>query len=212
MDSILKALEDYRFIASIRSSTGEDAEAMIKAAMAGGFRIFEISMQTPQVIRLLENYSSSEGFIFGAGGVTDGEMAQRAIKAGARFITSYYTDRDVISVAKNNDVFVVQGALTPTEIVNAFQLGADLIRIYPAEVVGSPAYVKSIRSLFPFIKLMASGGITPENAFEYIRYCVAVTFGKSLFEKSLVRTNSWTEITERARQLVQKLEATKVSR
>lgn len=212
MDQPLKWFEEHKLIALIRSSSAEDAEEMIKAAMAGGFRLFEISMQTPQVTRLLENYSKKEGCFFGAGTVIDGEMAQRAIKAGARFISSPYTDRDVISVAKNNDAFVIQGALTPTEAVNAFQLGADLINIYPADAAGGPGFIKSLRGPLPFLKMAVSGGVTMENTWEYLKYCTAVYLGKAIFDKALVRANHWTEIADRAHQLSQKLEAAKISK
>ena len=212
MDTPLKWFEDYKLIAVIRSSSAEDAEEMIKAATGGGFKIFEISMQTPQAIRLLETHSKKEGFLFGAGTITDGEMAQRAINAGARFLSSHYTDRDVISVAKNNDVFVIQGALTPTEAVNAYQLGADLIKIYPVALAGGPAYIKSLRGPLPFLKLVAGGSVELENALEYLKYCVALSLGKAIFDKALVRANHWPEITERARQFTQKLEAMKVSK
>lgn len=212
MNGTLKWFEEHRLIAVIRSGSAEDAEEMIKAATTGGFHIFEISMQIPQAIRLLETYSKKEGFLFGAGTVTDGEMAQRAIKAGAKFLSSHYTDKDVISVAKNNDIFVIQGALTPTEVVEAYQLGADLIKIYPVELMGGPNYIKSLRGPLPFLKFLASGGVTMETAFEYLKYCLAVTLGKGLFDKTLVRTNNWSEITERARQFQQKLEALKVSK
>lgn len=210
METPLKWFEDCKLIAVIRSSSAEDAEEMIKAATAGGFRIFEISMQTTQSTRLLETYSKKEGFLFGAGMVTDGEMAQRAINAGARFLSSHYTDRDVINVAKNNDGFVIQGAMTPTEAVNAYQLGADLIKIYDVRFIGGSAYLKSLRGPLPFLKLVADGGIECEDVLEYLKHCVAVSIGKSLFEKTLVRSDKWTELAERARQFTQKVESLKI--
>ena len=212
MDQTLKWLDDNKFVAMIRSSSAEDAEEMIKSALAGGFKTFEISMQTTQVIRLLETYSKKEGCLFGVGAVTDGEMAQRAIKAGAKFISSHYTDRDVISVAKNNDVFVIQGVLTPTEAVNAYQLGADMIMLYPADHSGGPAFAKAIRGALPYLKLAANGGVNLENAFEYLRHCVCVFLGRSIFDKALVRANNWTEIAEKAKQFTQKLEPAKLPR
>lgn len=210
MNGTLKAFEEHRLIAVIRSGSAEDAEEMIKAAINGGFHLFEISMQTPQATKFFETYSKKEGILVGAGTVTDGEMAQRAIKAGARFLSSHYTDRDVINVAKNNEVFVIPGAATPTEAMEAYQLGADLIKIYPVGLLGGPEYLKSLKGPFPFLKLIASGGITLESAFDCLRYSLAVTLGKGLFDKALVRSNSWSEITERAHQFNQKLEALKV--
>ena len=208
----LKFFEDSKFIATIRCGSADDAEAMIKAASQGGIRIFEISMFTPQASRLIDNYSKKDNFLFGASGITDGEMAQRVINAGASFITSYYTDKEVIRVAKHNDNFVIQGALTPTEAVNAYQLGADLISIYPADIAGGPEFVRSIRGPLPFLKLIADGGVTLDNAFDYLKSCVAINVSKALFDRSLIRSDNWSEITERAKFLTQKLEALKVTR
>lgn len=208
----LKYLEEHKLIVDLRSSSGEDAEAMIQAALQGGLRVFEISMQTAQCFRLLENYSKKEDCLFGAGGITDGEMAQRAINAGARFVASSYTDRDVITVAKHNDVFVIQGALTPTEAMNAYQLGADVIRIFPVKFSGGPEYVKLLRSSFPFLKLIAHGGITMENTFVFLKDCIAVAVGETLFDRSLLRADNWAEIADRARQLSQKLETLKATK
>ncbi len=212
MDNVLKWFEDFKLIAVVRSSSAEDAEEMIKAASAGGFRLFEISMQTPQAIRLLETHSKQEGFLFGAGTVTDGEMAQRAINAGAKFLSTHYTDHEVVSVVKNNDSFLIQGACTPTEAVNAYHLGADLVKIYHSGFAGGPNYLKVLRNNLPFIKLVACGGVTQENAFEYLKHCVAVSMRKALFDKPLVRSDNWAEITERARQLSQRLESLKVAK
>ena len=210
MDHGLKWFEDYKFVALIRSSSTEDAESMIKAAAAGGFRIFDISTQTPQALRLIETWSKKEGYFVGAGSVQDGEMAQRAINAGAKFLSNAYTDRDVINVAKNNDTFVIAGAMTPTEAFEAYQFGADLIKIYPAGFIGGPAYLKALRGPMPFLKLIAGGEVTLEEAPEYLKHCIAVSIGKNLFDKALIRSDKWSEITERAKQFTQKLESLKV--
>ena len=212
MDQALKSFEDHRLVALIRSGSADDAEAMIKAASTGGFKIFEIPAYTPQAIRLIETYSKKEGWCVGAGSVPDGEMAQRAINAGAKFLSNIYTDRDVINVAKNNNTFVVAGATTPTEAFDAYQFGADLIKIYPAGLAGGPDYVKAIRGPMPFLKLMAGGDVSIENVLEYLKHCVAVSVGKNLFDKTLIRSDKWSEITERAKQFTQKLESLKVTK
>lgn len=212
MDAAIKWFEDHKFVALIRSGSADDAESMIKAAAAGGFRIFDISTQTPQALRLIETYSKKDGYFVGAGSVQDGEMAQRAINAGAKFLSNTYTDRDVINVAKNNDTFVIAGAATPTEAFDAYQLGADVIKIYPAGLVGGPAFLKAIRGPMPFLKLMAGGDVSLENVSEYLKHSLAVSVGKSLFDKSLIRLDKWSEITERAKQFTQKLESLKVAK
>ncbi len=212
MEVPLKWFEEHRLIATIRSSSPDDAETMLKAAAAGGFRIFEVSMQTPQAIRLIETYAKKDNFLVGAGMVSDGEMAQRVINAGAKFLANQYTDPDVIHVAKNNDGFVIQGAATPTEAFEAYQLGADLVKIYPAGFAGGPNFVKAIRGSLPFIKFIAQGDVTLENFTDYLKNCVAVCVGNGLFDRSLVRQDNWAQVTERAKQFSQKLEALKVTK
>ncbi|MDP3921562.1 MAG: bifunctional 4-hydroxy-2-oxoglutarate aldolase/2-dehydro-3-deoxy-phosphogluconate aldolase [Candidatus Omnitrophota bacterium] len=212
MESPLKWFEDHRVVAVIRSSSVDSADAMIQAAIAGGVRIFQISTQTPQAIRLIETYSKKQDILVGAGSVSDGEATQRAINAGARFVLTPYTDRDIISVAKNNDTFVIQGALTPTEAVDAHHLGADLIMIYHAEMAGGPQYLKTLRNFAPFLKLAAAGGVTTDNFHEYLKYGVATFMRRSIFAKPLVRSNNWAEITQNARKVTEKLESLKVSR
>ena len=212
MQDLVKWFEENKLIAVVRSGSNEDAEKMIKAAMSGGFKIFEISMQTPQALKIFETYAKKEDVLFGAGAVHDGEIAQRAINAGAKFLSCNYLDRDVISVAKNNDSFVIQGAMTPTEAVSAFQVGADLIKIFPAKHVGGPAFIKSIRRSLPFLKVVAEGDVSMDDAFDYLRYCVAASLEKAIFDKGLVRSDNWAEITERAKQFTQKIEAPNIAK
>lgn len=212
MDETLKFFEENKFVAIIRNTSTEDAEQLLNAVTSSGIKIVEIAMTIPQAARLIENWSKREGIWVGAGTVTDGEMAQRAINAGAKFLSSHYTDRDVVSVGKNNNVFLIQGAVTPTEAVHAWQMGADLVNVYPAEFFGGPAYLRSLKGPFPFIKFMASGDVTLENAFDYLKYACAVALNHSFFDRSLIRSNNWTEIAERTRQLTQKLESLKVAK
>jgi 2-dehydro-3-deoxyphosphogluconate aldolase / (4S)-4-hydroxy-2-oxoglutarate aldolase len=209
MEQILKWFDDYKFVAVIRSGTTSNAEEMIKAAMDGGFRIFEISANTPQGFRLIETYSKREGMVVGAGGITDGEIAQRAINAGSAFISSNYTDQEIINVAKHNDSFVIQGVSTATEAVEAYHYGADFVKFFPAALLGGTDYIREIRENLPFLKIVAEGGILIENAFEYLKHCVSVCVDKALFDKPLVRQDNWSEITERAKKLTQKLESLK---
>lgn len=209
---ILKFFEENKFIAVIRTGSNEDAEKMIEAVTAGGIKIIEITTTIPQAFKLTETWSKKEGLLVGSGTVLDGELAQRAINAGAKFISSHYTDREITSVGKNNDTFLIQGAATPTEAMNAWQLGADIINVYPAEFYGGPRYLKALKGPLPFIKFMASGEITPENAFDYLKHAYAVALNHTFFDKSLIRSNNWAAITEKTRLLTQKLESLKVSK
>lgn len=212
MDETLKFFEENKLVAVVRTTSAEDAEAMLSAVTSNGIKIIEITMTVPQATRVIENWSKKEGILVGAGTVTDGEMAQRAINAGARFLVSHYTDRDVITVGKNNNALLIQGAVTPTEAVNAWQMGVDLVSIYPVEFFGGPGYIRSLKGPLPFVKFIAAGAITLENAFDYLKYACAVSLNHAFFDQGLIRSNNWTEIGERTRQLTQKLEALKVSK
>lgn len=207
-----KFFEENKFIAVVHTGANEDAEEILKAVTGSGMKILEISMTIPQAPRLIEAWSKKEGFLVGAGTVTDGEMAQRAINVGARFLSSHYTDREVISVGKNNNSFLIQGVATPTEVINAWQLGVDMMKVHPVDCFGGPAYLKSLKALFPFVKFAASGEITLENAFDYLKYSCGVAIGYGVIDKSLIRADNWTEIAERARQLTQRLESLKVAK
>ncbi len=205
--SVSKFFEDYKFAACIRSSSPSDAESMIKAALDGGFRIFEISLNTPQAFKLIENYSKKDSLLIGAGTVSDGEIAQKAVNAGASFISSNYTDRDIINVARHNDTFVIQGVATPTEASVAYHYGADCVKFFPAAFIGGTDYLRAIRDNLPYVKFVAEGGIDQVNAFEYAKCCLGVFFVKPLYDRHQVRQNNWAEITERAKRLTQKVES-----
>lgn len=213
MIDALKFIEDQKIISVIRAGEHADAEAIANAVIAGGIKILEITPQVPQVFKLIENCAKLPDVLIGFGSAIDGEQAHRAITAGARYVSTHYTDRNILTVCKNNDIPVIQGASTVTEVMEAYQLGVDLIKIYPANFLGEAPYVKRLKRSFPFLKLIPAGGVTVENFMDYIKVgAVACVIGRSLCDKTLIRGHQWPEITERARQLTQKIEALKVTR
>ncbi len=216
MDDVFKFIDDHKLIANIRASEHEDAVQLAQAILSGGFKIIEVSMSVPQAPRLIESLTksgTSEGVLVGAGSVTDGEVAQRAISAGAKFIASHFLDTAIVMVCKNSSVFTVQSAATPTEVMEAFHAGVDLIDLYPIESLGGPVFARRLKKALPVTRLMVSGGISCENLLEYFRAGVtAVEIGSALCDKALIRAHNWTEVTERAKQFQQKLESLKIAR
>lgn len=209
-EDVLRQIEDHKLVAFIRTSVPEDCEALIAALLEGGIRLFEVAVTIPQSFKLIESLAKREGILVGAGSVQDGEIAQRAINAGARFVVSPYTDKDVIYVCRNSDTIVIQGAVTPTEVMDAVRLGVDIIEIYPVDFFGGPAYIKALKVPLPSLRLMPSGGVTVENAIDYIKLGVtALVLSDGVLDKSLIRANSWDAIRDRARQLAEKLESFK---
>ncbi len=213
MIDALKFIEEQKIMAVIRAGEYSDAEAIANAVIEGGIKILEITPQVPQAFKLIETFSKREDVLVGLGSVIDGEQAHRGITSGAGYISTHYTDRNIFTVCRNNDVPVIQGASTVTEIMEAYQLGVDLIKIYPANFLGEAPYVHRLKRSFPFLKLLPAGGVTLENFMDYIKAgAMACIVGRSLSDKSLIRAHQWTEITERAKQFTQKLDTLKVTR
>src|SRR3989338_1622322 len=208
-----KQIDEHKLLALIRTTVPEDSEALIGALLEGGIRLFGVSVSIPQSYRLIENLAKKEGVLVGASSVLDGEVAQRAINAGAKFVMSPYTDKDVILVCKNSDALVIQSALTPTEVMDAVTLGVDIVEVYPVDLFGGSAYIKALKGPLPSPKLIPSGGITLDNAMDYIKMGVtAIVLSDGILEKSLIRADSWDTIRDRAKQLVEKVESLKAGK
>lgn len=213
MDDPLKFFEEQKIIAVIRASEHSDAEAIAKALIDGGIRIIEITPSIPQATKLIEALAKLSQVLVGLGSATDGEQAYRAINSGARYISSHYTDKNIFTVCKNNNAVVIQGAATVTEAMEAYHLGTDLIKIYPANFLGEVPYLNRLRRSFPFLKLVPAGGVTLDNFLDYIKAgATACVVGRNLCDKGQIRAHQWTEMTERAKQFTQKLESLKVPR
>ncbi|HNV85756.1 MAG TPA: bifunctional 4-hydroxy-2-oxoglutarate aldolase/2-dehydro-3-deoxy-phosphogluconate aldolase [Candidatus Omnitrophota bacterium] len=212
-DEALKLIEENKLIAFIRTSVPEDTEAVVQALFAGGIRLFAVSVAIPHWVRVIENLNKREGVLPGVASVLDGEIAHRAIHVGAKFVMSPCTDKDVVNVCKNSDTLVIQAATTPTEAMDAVRLGVDLVEVYPVDLMGGHAYIEALRAPLPFLKLVASGGITVDNSVDYLKEgATAVVLANGLIDKSFLRTNNWGALQERAQFVVTKVESLKAQR
>ncbi|KIP21920.1 2-dehydro-3-deoxy-phosphogluconate aldolase [Anoxybacillus ayderensis] len=197
-------IRDIRVVPVIRGATVDNVIPIGLALQRGGISIMEITMETSEALRALEKAVIELGeMVIGAGTVLDTETASRAIATGAQFIVSPFLSIDVIQMTKQNRVVSIAGGLTPTEIVNAFQHGADMVKIFPAHVFG-PNYIRSLKEPLPHIPLIATGGINTKTAGEYIKAGVdAIGVGNSLVSvKDGLGKDRWKIITERAAQWV----------
>ena len=173
-----------------------------KAVKAGGIDIFEVTMSVPGALDVLHNLSEqfAPDILLGAGTVLDGETARAAILAGAEFIVTPSLNPDVISMALRYAKVVVPGALTPTEILTAWEAGADIVKIFPIRTFG-PTYLKDVLAPLPQVRMLAVGGVTIENAADFIR-AGAVGVGLSaLLNKKLIAERKYAEITHMASRL-----------
>lgn len=178
-----------------------------KALLAGGVKVIEFSMVMPdclEAITLVKREMGNSMFV-GVGTVLDAETARAAILAGAEFVVSPIADKRTIEMAHRYGKPVVPGAMTPNEILVAYELGADIIKVFPGGVLGAK-FIKTILAPLPHIPLMPYGGVTLENAEELIRAgSVALGIGGSLIRKDLIINNQFKEITQIAQSFIEKV-------
>jgi 2-dehydro-3-deoxyphosphogluconate aldolase/(4S)-4-hydroxy-2-oxoglutarate aldolase len=201
--AILHKLSTEKVIALIRADNPDGLLDCAKALAEGGLTSIELTMTTPGAIRMLEKATSElPEFLFGLGTVLDAETARAGILAGARFIVTPALRPEVITMCKRYSIPVFSGALTPTEVVNAWDCGADAAKIFPAEFFG-PAYIKSLKAPLPQVEFVPTGGVTAENVGEFIKAgAFATAAGSSLVEAKAMKEKNWAAITAKARAFV----------
>ncbi|MCX6090320.1 MAG: bifunctional 4-hydroxy-2-oxoglutarate aldolase/2-dehydro-3-deoxy-phosphogluconate aldolase [Candidatus Atribacteria bacterium] len=196
-------IENKKIVAIIRArETGSLLEA-VKALKKGGIECIEVTMTTPGALETLKEVRSQvDDVLFGAGTVLDCETARLAILSGAQFIVTPSLNCDVIKMAHRYDVPIIPGAFTPTEILTAWEYGAECVKIFPASSLG-PDFIKSMKGPFPQIKLCPTGGISLENMKAFLKAgasCLGV--GGKLVDSKLIKDNKWNELTAIAKEYV----------
>jgi 2-dehydro-3-deoxyphosphogluconate aldolase/(4S)-4-hydroxy-2-oxoglutarate aldolase len=200
-------------VAVIRAKSGEQLVDVARALLAGGVDVMEVTFTVPRAIRVLERVADELGdqILLGAGTVLDTETARAALLAGAEFIVSPSTDVDVIRVCRRYGKLAMPGAFTPTEVVTAFEAGADIVKVFPCDV-GGPAYLKALHGPLPHIPLMPTGGVDLETAADYLKAgACALGVGGSLVESKTVEKGDFARIEElagRFRAIVKKARET----
>ncbi len=194
----------------IRVNQAAQLVNIAQALQAGGLSCIEITMTTPGALRAIEEASGKlEGVLMGAGTVLDAPTARQAILAGAQFLVTPTVKPDVIEMAHRYGVVVIPGAMTPTEILTAWELGADMVKVFPADVLG-PGYLKAVHGPLPQIPLVPTGGITADNADEFMKAGAALVSASSwLVDKKAVAEGRYEILTEQARALVAAVEKAK---
>jgi 2-dehydro-3-deoxyphosphogluconate aldolase / (4S)-4-hydroxy-2-oxoglutarate aldolase len=190
----------------IRAESAEIAVRAIDAIKGGGISVLEITMTVPGAIRVIEEAAARFGddAIIGAGTVLDAETARACILAGAQFIVSPALDIETIACCRSLGIPVMPGAMTPSEVVTAWKAGADLVKVFPANAVGGPSYIKALKAPLPQIELVPTGGVSLDNAGDFIRAgAAAVGVGSDLVDTKALRGGEDISITERARQFVE---------
>ena len=195
-------------IAVVRLPAAHRLHSVVRALAAGGVNAVEVTLTTPGAIETIASLAADDGLaggcLIGAGTVLDESAARSVMDAGARFVVSPTLERTVMRVCRDRDVPCIPGAFTPTELLEAWRAGAQLVKLFPASAVG-PGYLREVLAPLPFLRLVPSGGVSLENAAEWIRAgAAAISVGSALLSATLFAegTDRSAELTARARALV----------
>lgn len=206
---VLQEVEASGVVAVIRMKEPDKLRAVVDALVDGGVRALEVTMTVPGAVGLIERLARElpTGFELGAGTVLDPETARQVILAGAKFIVAPTLNLATIEMCHRYDVAMMPGCFTPTEILTAWQAGADIIKVFPATALG-PSDFKDVRGPLPQIRMMPTGGVTLENAGEWIKAgAIAIGVGTSLLETRAIAEGNFKKIAENARILVDAVKA-----
>lgn len=203
----LSQLQKHRAIAVIRASKIEVGRQMAMAVASGGMQLIEITWNSSRAGELITQLRSElPGCIIGTGTLFNVQQLQEAIASGAQFLFTPHVDSEMIQAAQEKNVPIIPGAMTPTEIVTAWSQGASCVKVFPVQAVGGADYIKSLQGPLGQIPLIPTGGITLENAKEFLQAgAIAVGLSGELFPKNLVTEGNWEAIASGARKLIQQL-------
>jgi len=207
---VLAALRDGGIVPVIRADSADTALRIVDALVAGGIRTLEITMTVPDAIGAIKAVADRFGssVLLGAGTVTSRALAEGSLDAGAEFLVTPCVVPDVIAVAKERDVAVLPGAMTPTEVFTAWSAGGDIVKIFPASNVGGASYLKALKGPFPQIPLCPTGGVNLQTIGEFVKAgASAVGVGGELVSKAAIDAGDYGKITELAKQYVSALSA-----
>ena len=197
-------IEKLGVVAIIRMPDPMALRAVVDALAEGGVRALEVTMTVPRAIELIAEIAPTlpSDFLFGAGTLLDADTVHRAVDAGAQFIVSPVFKPEVVQAAHRDGVPVMPGCFTPTEILAAWEMGADIIKVFPATSVG-PGYLKDVRGPLPQVKLMPTGGVSIDNVGDWLRAgAVGVGVGSALVDTKAIAAQQFNVIADNARRIV----------
>ena len=206
---IVEAVETAGIVAVIRIKDPSRLRAVVDAIAEGGIRALEITMTVPGAVGLIRDLAPTlpGGFILGAGTVLDADTVTQVADAGARYVVSPVFRRTVIEACHARGLAAMPGCFTPTEILDAWDAGADIVKVFPATTLG-PSYLKDVRAPLPQVKLMPTGGVTVENAGDWIRAgAVAVGVGTSLLDAKAIADGQFGVLRTNAERMIANVRA-----
>jgi 2-dehydro-3-deoxyphosphogluconate aldolase/(4S)-4-hydroxy-2-oxoglutarate aldolase len=204
-DVILRSILDIGVVPVVRTSSAESAIRAIEAVYRGGIRAAEITMTVPGAIKALEKLADAFGdkLVLGAGTVLDPETARICMLAGAQFFVTPALNLKTIEMAKRYSKVIMPGALTPTEVVTAWEAGADFVKVFPCGALGGAKYIKALKAPLPHIEMVPTGGVSLETTADFLRAgAAAVAVGAELIDAKTISEGRYEVFEERARQFL----------
>lgn len=213
-EKALALIREVGLVPIVRAPSPEDALKAVEAIVAAGLGIAEIAMTVANALRVMETVAERFGdkVLLGAGTILDPESCRAAMLAGAEFIVTPSLDVRVIELARRYSKPVFPGALTPTEVVAAWQAGADMVKIFPAGPVGGPKYIKALKGPLPQVELVPTGGVNLENTADFIKAgAAAVAVGGELVDVKALKEGKLDIITSNARKFLEAVRAARAA-
>ena len=206
---VVQQIIESGIIAIIRIDEVEKIEKVVDALVLGGVHCLEVPMTVPGALNVIREITSRQNrdFLFGAGSVLDAATARQVIEAGADFIVAPNLDIETIQMAHRYDKTMIAGAFTPTEVITAWAHGSDLVKVFPA-ALGGPKYIQEIHAPMPQVLLVPTGGASVENIGKFYQAgaaCVGV--GSALIDKTAIKVEDYTTLTQKAHLLVEAVQA-----
>ena len=198
------------FVPIIRTDNSKAAVQVAGAIRDGGAPLLEITMTVPAALDIIKEIADTFAgtVLVGAGTILDSETARLAILAGADFIVAPILDVATIRLCHRYSKIIMPGALTPTEILQAWEMGADFVKVFPADALGGPAYIKAVKAPLPQVDLIPTGGVDIDTATDFIRAgASAVGVGGALVDKQIIASSDWKRLTQKTEEFLQTISA-----
>jgi 2-dehydro-3-deoxyphosphogluconate aldolase/(4S)-4-hydroxy-2-oxoglutarate aldolase len=203
-ERVRSTINEVGILPAIRVSSAENARFAAETVAQAGIPIVEITMTTPGAVDVIADLvRNSPQVIVGAGTILDVETARACLKAGAHFLTSPGLDLEIVEFARKENILMLAGALTPTEVVAAYKAGSDFVKVFPCSQVGGDSYIRALKAPFPQIPLIAAGGVNQQTAGGFILAgASAVGVGGDLIPRSAIELRQPERIRELARRFL----------
>lgn len=201
--TVLETIKREKLVPVIRTDDTDDARKAIKILSESGIKIFEITMTVPNAVELIRELDNTEVLI-GAGTILNREQAEKCVEAGAKFIVSPAFNRETVEFCRENEIAVMPGSLTPTEVLAPWNAGADCVKVFPCDALGGAKYLKTLKTLFPHIEMMPTGGVSCDTIADFFAAgAFAVGVGADLVDVKAIQANNFQLITEKAQKYLE---------